>query len=231
MLTTLLSHWRRLALVWLLVLITCTGCLGAIDFGEAAPVKLSIRQVQATGRPGVYTVAGNTTLPEQTQITVAALRDFQTAAAHPVYAILDRQFAKVQQGRWQASLNLWQVAPDGQFQEGWQLSDLSSADPATTVTFLATLDPANQPPGLKERIEAQDEASQVNLVRFTTDGELYLEDSEQVNVPLPSGRTTPPAVASPLAPRTSGRPVEASGDRNQDWSQTSAPLRPNQLLR
>lgn len=224
------SRYRQLAsILLLLVAMICTSC-AAID-RDTASVELSIRQAQATGRPGAYIVSGNTTLPEDTRLTVTAVRDFQPSEA-PIYAILDRQFATVKRGSWEAALNLWQPAPDGRLQESWQLSGLSApADPAATVTFLATLDPANQPAGLKDQIEAEDDATQASLVRFTTDGELYLEASRQVNVPLPSGRTAPPEPAPAVAPRTSGKPVEQTDDRNQPRSQTNAPLRPDQQLR
>lgn len=174
-------------------------------------------------------MSGSTSLPDQTRITVTALRNFE---AEPIDAILDRQFATVRQGSWQASLNLWQVAPDGRYQESWQLSDLPpSSEPTSTVTFLATLDPVNQPPGLKDQVEAQDEATQVTLVRFTTDGELYLEASKQIDVPLPNSRTTPPEPLAPVPLRTSDRPAPPTAERNQDWSQTSAPLSPSQQFR
>ncbi|MBD2088418.1 hypothetical protein H6F67_00835 [Microcoleus sp. FACHB-1515] len=227
--TTLRSRYRQLAsLLLLLAIVFCTSCT-AIERNTAS-VELSIRQAQATGRPGAYVVSGNTTLPNETRITVTAIRDFESTET-PVYAILDRQYAVVEQGSWQADLNLWQPAPDGRLQESWQLSGLSTpADPAATVTFLATLDPANQPAGLRDQVEAEDDATQASLVRFTTDGELYLEASRQVNVPLPSGRTAPPAPTPAAAPRTSGKPVEQTIDRDQPWSKTDAPLRPDQRL-
>lgn len=227
--TNLRSRYRQLvSLLLLLVLVICTSC-AAIN-QDSASVELSIRQAQATGRPGAYVVSGNTTLPDETRITVTAVRDFESAEA-PIYAILDRQFTTVKRGSWEAALNLWQPAPDGRFQESWQLSGLSApADPAATVTFLATLDPANQPAGFRDQVEAEDSATQASLVRFTTDGEIYLEASRQVNVPLPSGRTAPPAPTPAVAPRTSGKPVDSNVDRDQPWSKTNAPLSPDQQL-
>ena len=243
MLSTLLSRYvqrcRLVArLMMLLVLITCTSCTAFnLSRDTASTVELSIRQAEASGRPGTYVVSGSTTLPEKTRITVAAVRDFQSSEAtetRQVYAILDRQFAEVQQGNWETTLNLWQVAPDGRFQENWQLSNASAAaaEPVPTVTFLATLDPINQPPTLKDQFESQDNATQATLARFTTDGELYLEASKRLNIPLPSGRTTPPAATAPSQPRTSGQPANPTANQNRaGWSQTSAPLVPDQLLR
>lgn len=237
----LLSRWfhcrsaaRSILPLVLPLLIIATGCTANEFDRNAAMVELSIRQAEASGRPGAYSVAGNTTLPDQTRLTISAVRDFRSPADRPVYAILDRQFVTVQQGSWETTLNLWQVAPDGRFQESWQLSPaaVASAEPAETVTFLATLDPANQPPTLKDQIEAQDNATQATLARFTTDGELYLEASKQVSVALPSGKTAPPAATAPAARvRTSGRPAEARDQDSQGWNQTNAPLSPDHLLR
>jgi hypothetical protein len=95
---------------------------------SSAPINLSIRQVQHEGG-GTYTVAGTTSLPSKTKITVSAVRYLVEGASPETnsetdipYAILDRQIAQVEQGSWQAELNLWQIASDGKFQEAWQLS-------------------------------------------------------------------------------------------------------------
>src|SRR4028118_1532451 len=104
MLSTLLSRYvqrcRLVArLMMLLVLIACTSCTAFnLSRDTASTVELSIRQAEASGRPGTYMVSGITTLPEKTRITVAAVRDFQSSEAtetRQVYAILDRQFAEV----------------------------------------------------------------------------------------------------------------------------------------
>ncbi|NJR61902.1 MAG: hypothetical protein HC769_25570 [Cyanobacteria bacterium CRU_2_1] len=209
-------------------------------------IELAIRQVEATGRPGVYAVAGNTTLPDQTRLTVSAVRYLQysqqaalTAIAEPDYSILDRQFAEVREGNWQANLNLWQIASDGNYQEAWQLDQRNTAirfNPQPTVTFMATLDPASQPGNFRAQVERQDESTQIALTRFTTDGELYLETSQVLTVSLPSGNTSPPSTTLSSSPRrSSSSQVNVSqspeGDSGKTWSQTNTPLTPDQLFR
>lgn len=233
-----------------LSLLTIAGC-ATLPFGlgsplSAAPINLTIRQVQATGQPGIYSIAGNASLPDQTRITVSAIRYLQDSAeieasSSPAYSILDRQFADVSQGNWETNLNLWQVAPDGKFQEAWQLSQQDiqgELNPEPSVTFLATLDPANQPDNLRNQVENQDESVQAALARFTTEGELYLQASKLLTIALPTGSTTPPSV-SPIrsvpaeeAPQAAVAPQSGTAEpESANWSRTNAPLTPDQLLR
>ena len=111
---TKLNCRRFLLLSYALLLLTfCTGCSTASDWFQAqfsSPnIELAILQVEPATRPGIYTVSGNTTLPEQTQVTVAAVRlldDFQSTlnkSAEPAYEILDRQFVRTEKGNWQAN--------------------------------------------------------------------------------------------------------------------------------
>ncbi|RMF69966.1 MAG: hypothetical protein D6742_01410 [Cyanobacteria bacterium J069] len=212
-------------------------------------LNLSIRQVQDDGS-GAYTITGTTSLPSKTKITVSAVR-YLVAGVGPEtnsetdipYAILDRQIAEVDQGNWQAELNLWQIAPDGKFQEAWQLSQQAAdviSDPDANVTFLATFDPVNQPENFKAEVERQDASLQATLARFTTDGELYLQAAKTLAIALPTGQTTPPAASrfadvvrrskrTPTASRTASQP-----DANQEsisWRKTTAPLSPDEMLR
>lgn len=239
---------RQLLLSMLPLLVVCSGCTALPNWFNAtlspAPVGLTIRQVEPAGQPGNYTIAGSASLPDQTQITIAAVRYFQSVAPaeaeagfNPNYAILDRQTALVNQGNWEAKLNLWQVAPDGQYQEAWQLGDSVQLEPASTVSFLATLDPPNQPSDLKAKVENQDDSVQATLARFTTDGELYLQAVKTLPIALPTGSTAPPTPSAPRASRTSSNPATTAPSAEKPvspadaWSQTNAPLSPDQLLR
>lgn len=209
----------------------------------APPLELTILQVEPSGQPGTYTVSGNATLPDATPITVSAVRYLQadtrlsaSAEANPAYVILDRQFAQVNQDNWQTQLTLWQVAPDGTFQEAWQSSQENtgvSYEPESTVTFLATLDPPHSPSDLQERVERLDDDLQAALMRFTTDGELYVQASKPLPIALPTGSTTPPAAGSAATwtalPATNVTPTTATS--SADWQQTSAPLSPDAVLR
>jgi len=216
---------------------------------SSAPINLSIRQVQHEGG-GTYTVAGTTSLPSKTKITVSAVRYLVEGASPETnnetdipYAILDRQIAQVEQGNWQAELNLWQIAPDGKFQEAWQLSQQDANvlfNPDENVTFLATFDPVNQPENFKAEVEKLDTSLQAALARFTPDGELYLQASQTMAIALPTGQTTPPA-ASRLTEvvRRSKRKSAASRAASQadkasassSWRKTTAPLTPSEMLR
>jgi hypothetical protein len=225
--------------------IACSGCATLPTWLSntfaSAPVELTIRQVEPTGQPGVYTIVGNTSLPDQTQVTVAAVRYFQSEVQSSpdteldaVYSILDRQLAAVDHGNWQTNLNLWQVAPDGEFQEAWQnrQSITAQSNPLPTVTFLVTLDPSHQPANLQGQVENQDTSTQAALTRFTTDGELYLQATKVLPIALPTGRTVAPPQPAAVKPRQSQSAPPASGDRpNTGWSQSDAPLSPDQLFR
>lgn len=221
-----------------------------------APLSLRLQQATATGKPGIYTITGDTSLPEGTKITVSAVRYLSSGAALVAsatdipYAILDRQLAVVSQGRWEATLNIWQTASDGRYQEPWQLSQTDAGvtfDPDPNVTFMATFDPVNQPEGFKTQVEGQDEALQAVLARFTTDGELYLQAAKTLNVALPTGKTSAPArsrledavrqskrATTSNSPRSQGNSAPRSQDNNQQpatWSTTNAPLSSEAVMR
>lgn len=236
----------------LLVLVS-TGCSSA-----KPPVANLNLQVEPAGRSGVYTVLGNTNLPDQSQLTVSAIRYLSPSKTAPLsvgslssqipsqltYTVLSRQKVAVNQGKWKTSLNLWQVAPNGQFQEGWQLNQAElkfPITPAPDVVFLATFEPTSQLPAVSQKMKEQDIQLEGNLARFATDGQRYLQVSQALPVDLPTGKTTPPATS---AADTNG----GWGDRSQmttekfdpanlkpaasaNISQTTAPLSPSQQLR
>lgn len=222
-----------------------------------APLNLNLQQVKVTAKPGIYTVTGNTSLPDGTKLTVSAVRylngDVQLVADSNTdtrYAILDRQLAVVNQGSWQATLNIWQIASDGRYQEPWQLSQADAGvifEPDANVSFMATFDPVNQPEGFKAQVEGQDEALQAALARFTTDGELYLQATKTLSIALPTGKTSAPAKSrfedavrqSKRSNASSSSQSQAnrsprSQDNNQQpatWSKTNAPLSSKAVMR
>lgn len=258
-----LSYLKRsvLLLPLLISMLTISGCsLTSSWFNTGfspTPLNLSLQQAKATGKPGIYTITGDTSLPEGTKITVSAVRYLNSGAELVVdsatdipYAILDRQFAVVSQGAWQATLNIWQTASDGRYQEPWQLSQTDAGvifEPDPNVTFMATFDPVNQPEGFKTQVEEQDEALQAVLARFTTDGELYLQAAKTLSVALPTGKTSAPARSrledavrqskranTSNSSRSQGSSSPRSQDNNQQpatWSNTNAPLPSRALMR
>ena len=246
---------RRLLLLSgaLLLLMFCTGCSVASDWFQAqfspSNIELAILQVEPATRPGIYTVSGNTTLPEQTQVTVAAVRllgDFQSTSnenAEPAYEILDRQFAMVEQGNWQANLNLWRVDSDGNFREAWQITQQhleTQFEPSSEVTFTATFDPAQQPPNFQQQIEEESNLARANLAQYNSDGELYLQTSRTLTIALPIGNTAPPEASSTLV-KVIGRQAESqvadtalpssASDSATAQSRSDAPLSPGEFLR
>jgi hypothetical protein len=217
---TQLQRWLMLGLVFPCLISGCTSITQLTPI-SSAPLQLTIQQVKPESR-GSYAVSGNTTLPDQARIAVAAIRYFKTGpAGSSNYTVLDRQIAEVNQGAWETRLSLQQAAATGQLQEAWQTSpDLSQlTEPEPTVTFVAALEPTNQPINLKKQVEALDPAAQAALVRFTTDGELYLQASKTLAVPPPPGRPTPitskllqPQIVKPTLVSTEAQPVQPQTD-------------------
>lgn len=221
-----------------------------------APLSLNLQQVEPTAKPGNYAIKGDTSLPEGSKITVSAVRYLNgvqlvaDSTSDIPYGILDRQIAEVNQGTWQATLNIWQTAADGRYQEPWQLTQTEAGavfEPDANITFMATFDPINQPEGFKVQVEEQDEAIQASLARFTTDGELYLQASKTLVVALPTGKTAAPAksrlddavrqskrsnVSNTPGSQTNRSP--RSRDNNQqpaNWTTTTAPLSSREFMR
>lgn len=186
------SKWA----IALLLLALCASC----SLANSSDVSLKL-SVQSATRPGEYNVTGSTNLPDRSQITVSAVRylfptDGQLLGPDPnaTYSILDRQIAEVTKGQWQANLNLWQVAPDGRLRETWQLNQSQTGlaiDPAPEVSFVATFDPANQRSQSQQQ-RLKNEEIRGSLVRFTTEGQPYVQASQTLPVALPVGRKAPP---------------------------------------
>ncbi|MBW4470396.1 MAG: hypothetical protein KME45_08305 [Stenomitos rutilans HA7619-LM2] len=181
-------HWSAKAIGTALLLLTvsCTQ-------QRSSQVELSLN-VEPSNRLGVFTVSGSTNVPDQSQIIVQGIRPLATAsqaiapAATPNYAILDRQTVIVSQGRWQATLKLWQSAPDGQYQEVWQANQrqLGPLQPSPEVVFLATIDPGNQSKVLKQQLERQGKTLEGPNVRFTTNEQWYLQAKQTLAVTPPT---------------------------------------------
>jgi hypothetical protein len=233
-------YWQGQLVGAMFLLLLNLGCAK-----EREPnVELKI-QVEPSSRSGVYRVSGNTNIPDQSLITVAAIRTLsasESAATNTTYSILARQIVKVEQGTWQTTLNLWQVAPDGQFQEAWQgkQSQLGALKPDETVTFVALLDPASQPPALKQNIEASGRELQGRFIRFTNDGQWYLQASEVLPIALPTGKTTPPIIQTQdfnggrgdrFVVKRDSKTTQGVNPPLTTMSQTTAPLSPAEFMR
>lgn len=233
-----------------MLLLASGGCESWSSFNSAfspAPLELAIVQVEPENS-GSYSVSGTTTLPEKTQLTVSAVRLFQDKVRAGVtnmptnYSILDRQMVEVNQGAWETQLNLWRNSANGQSQEAWQvkLDADQYTQPEPTVTFLATLEPANQPIDLKKQVEALERTRQVTLKRFTTDGELYLQAVKIVPIPPPQGQASvtmkavnQPVQSKPKEVRFKSESSQAGASQTgaEGLKQTDMPLSPDAFVR
>lgn len=253
-----LSSRKQWAIAFLL-LVLCSSC-----FSPKVPEVSLNFSVESANRPGTYTVTGTTNLPDRSQITVSAIRylfptEGQRLGPDPntTYSILDRQIAEVVQSNWQATLNLEQIASDGRVQEAWQLTQAQtelSLTPSPEVSFLATFDPLNQrslasDPDDTRTVARFAQSSQLqgntqelrgSLVRFTNEGQPYVQASQTLAIPLPTGKRQPPKLKpedinggwgnryeikpEPPVPSTM-RPQPLKTD------QIDAPLSPSEFLR
>lgn len=194
----LLSSYAKAFYVLLLLLtVSCTR-------ERSSQADLSLR-VEPSNRPGVFTISGNTNLPDQSQVIVQGLRPL-SSPAQPIapetpsnYAILDRQTVVVSQGQWQATLKLWHDTPDGQYQEVWQASQtqVKRLQPSAEVIFIAAIDPGSQAKALKQQLERQGKTLEGAKVRFTTNEQWYIQAKQAIMVTPPTGKQTAAALNVP----------------------------------
>lgn len=169
------------------LLILCTGCaqIPFLGSSQQASTNLSM-QVETTSEPGVYKISGQTNLPEQTRITVQAIRALQIPgrdsqiASERSYSILARNQVNVEKGKWQTTLNLFQPGQNGAL-ETWQQSNQELAlrlQADNQVRFLAVTDPT------QNSIEVQ--SNQLTSVQFTADGKSYLQTEQSMQIDPPT---------------------------------------------
>lgn len=228
---------KNVLLAMALLLLTATfGCVQKAQ----REAQLDIESVQPIGSNGVYQIAGSANLPESSQIVVAAVRylvptqgqqkGFLKDQANINRSILARQIVEVKEGKWQAELNLWKVAPDGKYHEVWQANQAQTKlRPDSSVTFVVTFEPAAQLEKSNLRLDGKQ-------LRFTNESEAYLQASETFTVSLPVGKTAPPlqtddelAMVNPTQASvlTSSAPFLPTAKLRQ----TNAPLKPSEFLR
>ncbi len=190
-----------------IVLLTTSGCVNK----SQNEVEVEIQSIQKENNNGLYKIAGSTNLPESSRIAITAVRSLRLTTANTEViiddngninrSILARQIVEVKQGRWEADLNLWQVAPNGNFQEVWQLNqDLKKFTPESKVTFIATFNPVAQLPSSDKSSDKQNPQQSTpqfqqlegESIRFTNEGEKYVQARQFRSIPLPVGNTTPP---------------------------------------
>ncbi|KAM3114636.1 hypothetical protein [Phormidesmis sp. 146-33] len=194
--------------LWLILpLVLLGGCTQVRNLWREKLGQANLQfQVTPGDLSGSYKVVGKADLPDQTEIRVAAVRYLYptTLASNsltpkPTYSILAYQTTEVKEGQWQAQLNLWQVAPNGQFQEDWQLHEKLklSLKPASDVVFLATLAPGDKADQLQQvevSLQKSKKVIDTALIRQTVVGDRYLQSNQVLTVALPTGSTTPPPI-------------------------------------
>ncbi len=188
------------------LLLASTGCVNQ----SQNEVQLEIQGIQREDGKGLYKVAGTTNLPESSRIAVTAVRYLRAATNGEQIigdnneninrSILARQIVEVKQGKWEADLNLWQVAPNGNFEEAWQLNkDKKNLTPESEVSFIATFNPGGQLPASdkenSQQLTQQYQQLEGKLLRFTNEGERYVQASQYRSISVPIGKTTPPRQA------------------------------------
>lgn len=235
------QRWLKLLLGVLLV-IGCTSCSaipeGLVERWITPALEFKIQKIEVSDRPGAYTVMGETTLPDKTQITVSAIRYFPAKiklstdrSSRQDYIILDRQSSQVRQNKWEARLNLWQTASDGQFQEMWQSAQAGlgiQAEPDPEVVFLASVDPSQKLNRLQAQLDRLDTSRQLALSRFTSDGELYLQTSQSLTLTPPAA---PGAAIAKSKPQERVAKVTQLESNASDRSKNSLLLSPSEFLR
>ncbi|HBB36170.1 MAG TPA: hypothetical protein DDZ80_11360 [Cyanobacteria bacterium UBA8803] len=204
--------------------------------------------IKPSNRSGVYTVKGTTNLPSSSRIAVAAVRYLRqpnqlyvSPGQKFTFSVLAYQDVEVNNGQWETTLNLWKVAPSGKFQEPWQLDQSKlglSLEPEPEVTFLATLAPTESLGEVEQQLQKQGIKLASTLIRNTIDGQRYVQVSQALPIPLPTGSTTPPPqrpedINGGWGPRyillpepPNKRQLEMPNQRRTD-----APLTPNELMR
>ncbi|MFB8787352.1 MAG: hypothetical protein U7123_00485 [Potamolinea sp.] len=218
--------------VMLLILALCISCSPAKPPNTALTIS-----VQPASNPGLYTVSGTTNLPNKSQITVAAIRylrpksqEFFSSDPQETYAILARQIVNVSQGKWQANLNLWQIATDGRLQEAWQVNQSQTGlllNPANEVSFVVTFDPAGQFLN-PEQQQVQFQDLKGSLVRFTNEGFPYVQAIQNLKIALPVGRRPPPIVKDEDLNGGWGKRYEIKPERPVANNMRPQPIKTNQ---
>lgn len=221
---------------------TSTGLLAPRFSNVSAQV-----QVAKLNAPGRYQVSGDIALPNGTLVAVAALRYLTLSdpvaqnSARPIYSLLDYRATRIEDGQWEAELDLWQADTEGQLLEAWQRqSDRLdwSVRPAEQVAFVTIPTPTDDLGGLEQRLRIRQRQLDEALLRQTVEGVRYAAITYLDDVPLPDGATgtpydDPQAInggwgrryllqPEPANPVTVERPSER---------RTTAPATPEEFLR
>lgn len=229
-----------------LATVLSAGLVGCGETPLSRDVNKLLLTVEPGDRPGVYQLSGTTDLPEETELTVQAVRGLTPTgqalpedSAEEHYAILDRDRVLVSDGRWAVELQLWENN-GGESAESWQIQ-LPQSDrsfiPENEVRFTVSMPPTGDERALESQWQKSKQTPSDGVVSFTPDGEWFLQAEESVAI-------TPPAATVPnqpnsfnarrdLAQTESGIPLAetAEGAAAKGEGTTDAPLDDSELLR
>ncbi len=180
---------RLLPLALLGTSLAIAGCQSS----QADLTQLSL-EVKPSRQVGAYKLSGSTNLPDGTELTIQGLR--QLTAIEPgmpddsadSFSILDRKAIQVNDGRWEASLQIWQSGPDGEPAESWQVhlpNGNQSYDPADEVLFTVTTPPRKDAQALDKQWNASKNNPEGQQVGFTATGLWFLQAGKQLNLAPP----------------------------------------------
>lgn len=233
-----IRSFRWLGLISLALCVSCNQ-------GPSASESIELDFEVASLEEGKFAIAGSTTLPDNTRLIAAAIRYLEPdqpiiTASEPTYSILDYEPVTIQDGQLSATLDLWQVAPDGRYQEAWQTVADSLAlevTPDDAVQFVVTLAPPSLIGSLYKALEAEGLELGSSLIRSTPEGETFLLAETSLDLDLPQGETTPPPE---LATRINGgwgqryllvaEPPLPYTLKPSDERKTNAPVSPEEFL-
>lgn len=179
------------ALLFISILLNTACSLADVTPFSASPSNgnlLTIDQISTGDEPGQFRLSGQMNLPVQVDLTVSAVRRLNAttgsiaegdmaAGAPPIFGILDRRTATLEDGRWQATLTLWKTTGEGHYQEPWQRPEgllQQGIQPNPNVDFLVTVEPKTFAQSLQPVIPQRLEPAIDNLMHFTPAGEPYL---------------------------------------------------------
>jgi len=191
---------------------------------QSQPLTLTIDRIAPDSTPGQYVIDGHTSLPEDTALIVSAVRPLTSSSPEVTLSetvlpdTLARKSVTVQEGRWQAQLNLWQVSPEGRYRENWQMQETvstSSLSPHQDVVFTVILSPIALLQSTQRNLKDFQQLGDNPVFNVTPTGEPYLEAQKSLTVSLPDGNQTATAipanvVASPWADRSGQSQTETS---------------------
>ncbi len=200
--------------------------------------------VMPEGQPGLYTLKGQTNLPQPDVekrkqpivINIQAIRLLIPKAnaktltnRKPLHAVIARQRIESLDGKWEAKLNLLKPNPKGGAVEIWQLhaGDIpADLEPAPEVTFLAATDSIDRTLDFSPDANKPTTDGRKPVLQSATDGNLFLQaESVQPIAPpaLPKMAATAPKAITKVIPQ----PLSEKSSTKQN----DAPVLSREILR